>query len=66
MTLGTKTGGTWRKSSHSSDNGGNCVEAVDLGESVAIRDSKDPDGPVLVASAAAWRAFLQLHSSTVK
>jgi hypothetical protein len=35
----------WRKSSFSSSNGGNCVEvAPALG---AIRDSKNPSGPVL-------------------
>jgi Domain of unknown function (DUF397) len=25
---------------------------------VAVRDSRDPDGPKLVFTAAAWRAFL--------
>jgi hypothetical protein len=35
----------WRKSSYSSSNGGNCVEiAPHLG---ALRDSKNPAGPVL-------------------
>lgn len=36
----------WRKSSKSSGNGGNCVEvARNLPGIVAVRDSKDPDGP---------------------
>ncbi|MFB4297752.1 DUF397 domain-containing protein [Actinomadura sp. NTSP31] len=39
---------TWRKSSRSSSNGGNCVELADLGAVVGVRDSKDPDGPKLV------------------
>jgi hypothetical protein len=48
----------WRKSTRSGDNGGNCVEvARNLGGVVAVRDSKDPQGPKLVASPDAWRAF---------
>jgi hypothetical protein len=52
------TGAKWRKSSHSSGNGGQCVEvAQNLPGAVAVRDSKDPDGPVLAFSFAEWRAF---------
>ena len=48
----------WRKSSHSSGNGGNCVEvARDVAGMVAVRDSKDPDGPKLVIGHGEWRAF---------
>ncbi len=49
---------TWIKSSYSGDNGGNCVEAA-LGfpGTVPVRDSKNPDGPVLVVGRAAWAAF---------
>ena len=36
---------TWHKSSHSSDQGDNCIEVVSAPGTVAIRDSKDPDGP---------------------
>ncbi|TYK49380.1 DUF397 domain-containing protein [Actinomadura decatromicini] len=39
---------TWRKASYSSGNGGNCVELARLGNTIAIRDSKNPDGPKLV------------------
>ncbi|OKI89355.1 DUF397 domain-containing protein [Micromonospora sp. CB01531] len=46
----------WRKSSHSGDEGA-CVEMATLPEAVAVRDSKDPAGPVLVFSPAAWTAF---------
>ncbi|MFR9780067.1 DUF397 domain-containing protein [Micromonospora sp. MS34] len=46
----------WRKSSHSGDEGA-CVEMSPVAESVAVRDSKDPAGPVLVFSRAAWAAF---------
>ncbi|MEV3920808.1 DUF397 domain-containing protein [Actinomadura coerulea] len=47
----------WRKSSKSDDTGGACVEVADLASAVAVRDSKDPDGPKLVFGAAAWEAF---------
>jgi Domain of unknown function (DUF397) len=48
----------WRKSSHSDNNGGACVEVADLGEMVAVRDSKDPAGPVLVVSRKRWIEFV--------
>ena len=52
---------TWRKSSHSA-NGGNCVEvavaASPAGDVIAVRDSKDRSGPVLMFTASEWRAFL--------
>jgi hypothetical protein len=52
------TSAIWRKSSYSGNNGGNCVEvARNLPGVVAVRDSKDPDGPVLLVSPAGWRAF---------
>jgi hypothetical protein len=48
----------WRKASYSGTNGGNCVEvATNLRGVVAVRDSKDPDGPVLALDPVAWRAF---------
>lgn len=48
----------WRKSSYSGSNGGACVEvAAPSGNSLAVRDSKDPDGPVLTFSRAEWRSF---------
>jgi Domain of unknown function (DUF397) len=52
------TGARWRKSSRSGNNGGNCVEvARNLPGAVALRDSKDPGGPVLVFTPDEWRAF---------
>jgi len=48
----------WFKSSYSNDQGGNCVEGARLANgSMAVRDSKDPDGPVLLFPAAGWTAF---------
>ena len=52
------TRAVWRKPSYSSGNGGNCLEvAANLPGAVAVRDSKDPDGPKLMLSRAAWRVF---------
>ena len=48
----------WRKASYSGDNGGDCVEvARNLPGTVAVRDSKDPAGPVLAFSWDEWAAF---------
>jgi hypothetical protein len=38
-------GANWRKSSHSSGQGGNCVELLSTLD--ALRDSKNPNGPML-------------------
>jgi hypothetical protein len=47
----------WRKSSYSNGQA-NCVEVAHGGPVVAVRDSKNPDGPVLVFGAGEWRAFV--------
>jgi Domain of unknown function (DUF397) len=50
------TGAIWRKAFASGN--GNCVEvAVNLPGVVAVRDSKDPAGPALTFTPAAWHAF---------
>ncbi|WP_173097906.1 DUF397 domain-containing protein [Actinomadura verrucosospora] len=49
----------WRKSSHSGHDGGNCIEVANISPVVAVRDSKDPDGPKLAFGASAWRAFAE-------
>jgi len=49
----------WRKSTKSGGNGGQCVEvATNLPGIVAVRDSKDREGAVLVVSTADWAAFV--------
>ncbi|SCG78035.1 DUF397 domain-containing protein [Micromonospora humi] len=49
----------WRKSSRSNAAGGACVEVADgRPDVVAVRDSKDPAGPVLAFAPDAWRAFV--------
>ncbi|MEV7560732.1 DUF397 domain-containing protein [Streptomyces sp. NPDC089795] len=65
----------WRKSSYSSTNGGECVECAPLGGAawrkasysgttggdgrVAVRDSKNPGGPVFTVTATAFGAFVR-------
>ena len=47
---------TWRTSSYSGPNGGECVEVAATG-AVLVRDTADRNGPVLTFTAEAWRAF---------
>lgn len=47
----------WRKAS-ASIGMSNCVEVADLGARIAVRDSKDRQGPKLVFSAGAWSSFV--------
>ena len=56
----------WRKSTFSSSNGGQCVEvAQNLPGVVAVRDSKDPNGPALIFTADEWRFFLESQASRI-
>jgi hypothetical protein len=49
----------WRKSSHSSGNGDNCVEVATV-SAVLVRDTAQAgEGPVLSVSGAAWTRFLR-------
>jgi hypothetical protein len=49
----------WRKSRRSQQNGA-CVEiAANLPGIVAIRDSKDPDGPKLTFTCQDWAFFIR-------
>ncbi|MGW3164717.1 DUF397 domain-containing protein [Streptomyces sp. NPDC001142] len=55
----TTGGATWRKSTYSGNTGGDCVEVADgLPCAVPVRDSKNPDGPVLTIGATAWQRFV--------
>ncbi|MER7827587.1 DUF397 domain-containing protein [Streptomyces sp. NPDC096097] len=69
------TGAMWRKSSYSGNTGGDCVECSPLGTAawrtascggttggdgqVAVRDSKNPGGPVFTVTATAFGAFVR-------
>jgi hypothetical protein len=46
----------WRTSSRSSAT--NCVEVAPVSAGVAVRDSKDRTGPVLMFSRSPWQEFL--------
>ncbi|GII66987.1 hypothetical protein Skr01_70720 [Sphaerisporangium krabiense] len=50
----------WHKCSHSGNNGGDCLEVAQpvTHEVVAVRDSKNPDGPKLFFSHDEWTAFV--------
>jgi hypothetical protein len=49
----------WIKSSHSTSSGPDCVEVATPDEShVLVRDSKNPAGPRLDLTSAAWSVFL--------
>ena len=48
----------WRKSRHSGNSGGNCVEVGCAPREIGIRDSKNPRGGHLTVSPKAWAGFV--------
>ena len=62
--MNTNTEPTWRKSTRSGSNAGNCVEVADnLPGRVLVRDTKDRDGGTLAFEPAAWAVFVNLAKS---
>ncbi|MFE5213142.1 MULTISPECIES: DUF397 domain-containing protein [unclassified Streptomyces] len=58
-------GSNWRKSSYSGDQGGDCVEVAELAvATVAVRDSKNPAGPILTIAPATFTRFIAWTSAT--
>ncbi|WP_431889262.1 DUF397 domain-containing protein [Nocardiopsis alba] len=49
---------TWRKSSYSGGNGGNCVEACSTEKGAAVRDTQNRHLGHLEAPQSEWSAFL--------
>lgn len=50
---------SWRKSSYSGGDGGNCVEVADgVSDVLPVRDSKTPNGPVLTFAHTPWNTFV--------
>ncbi|MEV8038723.1 DUF397 domain-containing protein [Streptomyces sp. NPDC086182] len=48
----------WIKSSYSTPDGPDCVEAAATPDGILVRDSKNPEGPRLALTTTAWAAFL--------
>jgi hypothetical protein len=58
MSASQLQGVTWQKSSRSNPSG-NCVECAALpGGGVAVRNSRDPEGPALLYTPAEMEAFI--------
>ncbi|MGW0842195.1 DUF397 domain-containing protein [Streptomyces sp. NPDC002787] len=54
------TTAVWRKSSYSDGGANNCLEVADgYIDTVPVRDSKVPDGHLLLLSPASWSAFVE-------
>lgn len=49
----------WRKASRSGDNGGHCVEVASIPSTMAIRDSKDPEGGNILVSREDFRQLAE-------
>jgi hypothetical protein len=54
----------WRKASYSTGNGA-CLEVVSSGGRLAVRDSQDPFGPVIVFGRLAWSELVNKVKSEV-
>ncbi|MDL4820868.1 DUF397 domain-containing protein [Actinomadura opuntiae] len=46
---------TWRKASRSHDDGDQCIEVATVTSLIAVRDSKDPNGPKIIVSRSDFR-----------
>jgi len=49
---------TWRKSSYSNGDNGDCVEVATATGALAVRDSKSPASGHLTLTPLTWRTFL--------
>ncbi len=50
---------TWRKSTYSTSNGGDCIEVSAVSDGFAVRDSKRPDGASLTFARDNWQVFIR-------
>jgi hypothetical protein len=58
MSISELCAGRWRKSSHSAVDNDDCVDVAVVDDVVAVRDSKDSVGPILIFSSATWSTFV--------
>ncbi|MGW1997958.1 DUF397 domain-containing protein [Embleya sp. NPDC001921] len=58
MITNASTPKRWRKSTYSSNNGGDCVEVADGFAAIPVRDSKAPALGHLTIAPASWLALL--------
>ncbi|QEV30319.1 DUF397 domain-containing protein [Streptomyces coeruleorubidus] len=55
----------WRASTYSGDQGGQCLEVAEIPHTtVAIRDSKNPAGPILKLDPATFTTFINWTAAT--
>ncbi|MFY1678821.1 DUF397 domain-containing protein [Streptomyces sp. WMMC905] len=59
MTCPVQPALTWFKSSYSGAEGGQCIEVAATPDTVHVRDSKQPNGPILNVSPRAWTSLVQ-------
>ncbi|UUU41876.1 DUF397 domain-containing protein [Streptomyces sp. NBC_00162] len=52
-------GAAWRKASYSGGTGGDCVEVAAQPCGVAVRDSKNPEGPAFTVAPEAFTTFVR-------
>ena len=52
-------GAEWRKSNRSGPYSDNCVEVAFVDDAIAVRDSKNPGGAVLLFTQGEWDAFVE-------
>jgi hypothetical protein len=48
----------WLKTTRGGPDTDNSVEVAFIGQAIAVRDAKNPDGPALIFTAAEWDAFV--------
>ncbi|MFF7788940.1 DUF397 domain-containing protein [Streptomyces sp. NPDC007991] len=57
----------WRASTHSGDQGGQCLEVAETPHAtIAIRDSKNPAGPILTLDPATFTTFINWTTTTAE
>ncbi|GGW35141.1 DUF397 domain-containing protein [Streptomyces griseoloalbus] len=54
------TSESWRKSSYSGAEGGECIEVAETSDAVWVRDSKRPAEARLSFGAKAWAGFVRM------